>query len=300
MKKFLLFVLSLTICLIIVDRVFGYVNLFLMRHATGGQTYCQDYICFHSNEDIIMLGSSRMRHHYNPQILEDSLGLTCYNAGEDGAGIILNYGFYKMITNRYNPKWIIYDVTNFDMYLGDDNSKYLGWLRKFYDEPGIKEIVWSVSQDEKIKNLSYLYRYNTRCIATFADYIHPVRSYIKGFSPIEGTLNYDPKQNNYNMREVDSLKLGYLNKLINDTKSRGIKLVFVASPQYDTYPGNNYCQPIEVICKKSNIPFWNYFYDSTISGKKEFFKDREHLNEKGSSLFSIELTNRLRAFISNK
>ena len=99
------------------------------------------------------------------------------------------------------------------------------------------------------------------------------------------------------MREVDSLKLTYIEALIDDTKERGIKLVFVASPQYDTYSGNSYCKPIELICEKECIPFWNYFYDSNISGKKELFKDREHLNTEGSTMFSSVLANRLHEFL---
>ena len=72
--------------LVVVDVTFGYLNRFMIKGAKGGQTYCQDYICNHSNEDIIMMGSSRMRHHYNPVIIEQLTGMSCYNAGEDGGG----------------------------------------------------------------------------------------------------------------------------------------------------------------------------------------------------------------------
>ncbi len=297
MRKFLLYIFAIAASLIIVDRAFGYANQYMMRRSSGGQTFCQNYVCFDSNEDIIMMGSSRMRHHYNPIIIEDSLGMTCYNAGEDGAGIILNYGYFKMITNRYLPKLIIYDVTNFDMYVGDDNSKYLGWLRKFYDEPGIKDIVCSVSKSEGLKNISYLYRYNTRCIATLADFIHPVRSYVKGYSPIEGILNYDPKQNNYDERVADSLKLNYLSKLIDEAKERGVMIVFLASPQYDTYEGNSYYHPVESLCEQKKVPFWNYFYCPVLSGNKLFFQDREHLNKEGSTIFTNMIVDRLKSLV---
>ena len=31
------------------------------------------------NTEIVLLGSSRCYHHFNPQVFEDSLGLSCYN-----------------------------------------------------------------------------------------------------------------------------------------------------------------------------------------------------------------------------
>ena len=59
-------------------------------------------------------------------MISDSLGVSCYNAGESGCGIILAYGRLLMILERYTPKAIIYEVTpDFDYLDGKDNHKYL-------------------------------------------------------------------------------------------------------------------------------------------------------------------------------
>ena len=285
MKKLLTNIFLLILILVVVDVAFGYANRYMIKGAKGGQTYCQEYICNHSNEDIIMMGSSRMRHHYNPDVIIEGTGMTCYNAGEDGGGIILNYGFYQMLIQRYTPKVIIYDLTEFDFYKGD-NEKYLGWLRKYYDNSKVKGIIDDISSTEAIKNISNLYRYNTRCIATMGDYLHPVRSYNKGFSAIDGIIDYEVIPQKFSREDVDEVKMKYLIKLIEDTRNKGIQLYLFSSPQYEALEGNDYYAPIDSLSKQYGVSFFNHFYDSDISWHKEFFHDKGHMNGAGANLFS--------------
>lgn len=299
MKKLLVNLLVLIIILAVVDFVFGYVNRTMIKGAKGGQTYCQEYICNHSSEDIIMMGSSRMRHHYNPDVIQGGLNMSCYNAGEDGGGIILNYGFYQMLTQRYIPKMILYDLTEFDFYKGD-NEKYLGWLRKYYDNPKVKEIIDDVSPTEAVKNLSNLYRYNTRCIATMGDYFHPVRTYNKGYSAIEGVIDYDVVPQKYERQEVDQVKMKYLTTFIENAQKKGIRLVLFASPQYEAEKGNDYYEPIEELASKYGVLFFNHFYDEDISWHKEFFHDKGHMNGRGADYYSDKIVRELVATDVNK
>ena len=112
MKKFLLKVVLFLACVVIMDLVFGYGFSWLRSHAKGGSTANCEYIANRVEEDIIILGSSRATHHYIPQIIEDSLGMSCYNCGEEGNGVILAYGRLKMLTNRYKPQLILYEITS--------------------------------------------------------------------------------------------------------------------------------------------------------------------------------------------
>lgn len=293
MKKLFVDILILLLFLIVVDVLFGYANRFMIKGAKGGQTYCQEYICNHSNEDIIMMGSSRMRHHYNPDVISEGTGMTCYNAGEDGGGIILNYGFYQMLTLRYTPKIILYDLTEFDFYEGD-NEKYLGWLRKYYDNPKVKEIIDDVSPSEAVKNLSNLYRYNTRCIATIGDYFHPVRTYNKGYSAINGVIDYEVIPQKFERQEVDQVKMGYLVKFIEDTRDKGIELFLFASPQFEAEKGNDYYAPIDSLAKEYGVHFFNHFYDENISWHKEYFHDKGHMNGDGANYYSEMIVSELK------
>ena len=192
MKKFTLKICIFFICIIFIDFLFGGVCSYLNSHAKGGDTKSHYYISNQSTEDVIILGSSRAIHHYIPSILSDSLNLSVYNGGVDGNGIIFLYGRLKIITDRYTPKIVIYDA-NIDFDIKDnDNTKYLNWLKRFYDKPGIDSLFSTISHAEKYKMQSNLYRYNTSFIQITSDNISP-KQVVKngGYKPIYGEMDYD-------------------------------------------------------------------------------------------------------------
>ena len=234
MKKFLLKVGLFFLALFVVDRVLGMVFAYMGDHAKGGYIGHHKYVTDKADEDILIFGSSRAIHHYNPQIISDSLGMTCYNCGQDGNGIILFYGLWQMIKERHQPKMIIYDVNSgFDLYEGESNQKYLGWLRADYDRSGVKQIFAAVDPTEKYKMMSLLYRYNSKFMQNITDYVHPIFGIEgNGFLPFKGRLDKmkikEKKRTGATDRNVDSIKLDYIKKLIDETK--GIVMVFVASP----------------------------------------------------------------------
>lgn len=162
MKKFISKVILFLIGLVILDQLVGIGARYLVGHAKGGDTGLNNYICNQMEEECIIFGSSRGMHHYDPNIITDSLDMSCWNCSLDGNGIILMYGRYKMLSARYTPKMLIYDVqTSFDLLEGD-NHKYLGGLRYYYDRQGIDSIFWNVDKTERFKMMSNCYRYNSQ------------------------------------------------------------------------------------------------------------------------------------------
>ena len=293
MKKYLIKIVAFFAIVAVVDFAFGKVCDYLRDHTKGGFSGNVHYICEECNEDIIMMGSSRMKHHYVPQVFEDSLGLTCYNAGIDGNGIIMSYGFLEMILQRYTPKMIIYDVSRFDMYK-DDNTKYLGNLRAYYDKQGIPEIFNNVNASERWKMLSGLYRYNSDLLGLLSDNLRPMQSFEKGYWPIDKKMNYDPinKQKGKTM-EVDDLKVLYLRKFISLACEYDIPVAFVASPTYFGNELQHTYDPIIKICKEENVVFIDVNYDDAICSSKEYWADATHLNDEGAHLFSKKIQSKL-------
>ena len=191
MKRFLLKVSIFFALIFIIDRVFGSVLSYMSEKTRGGYTEHFRYITNKTNEDVLIFGSSRAVHHYNPEIITDSLGLSCYNCGQDGNGIILFYGWWKIISERYHPKYIIYDITNgYDLLVGEDNHKYLGWLKESYDNEEVKKIFADIDSTERYKMMSMLYRYNSKWHQIMADYLHPVYEFKdKGYLPLKGNID---------------------------------------------------------------------------------------------------------------
>ena len=72
----------------VIDCGFGVICDYLNSHSKGGDTKDRYYIAKQTSEDLLMMGSSRMHHHYVTEIVEDSLHMSAYNCGVDGNGIL--------------------------------------------------------------------------------------------------------------------------------------------------------------------------------------------------------------------
>lgn len=294
MKKFLLFLLKVGLyflALIIVDRALGGLFAYMGEHSKGGYVGHHVYVTDKTNEDILVFGSSRAIHHYNPQIITDSLGMTCYNCGQDGNGIVLFYGLWQMIKERYQPKMIIYDVsTDFDLFEGESNQKYLGWLRMDYDRPGVKQIFSIIDSTEKYKMMSMLYRYNSKFMQNLTDYVHPIFGIEgNGFLPLDGEMDrmkIREEKGEKLARQVDSIKLSFISKLIEESK--GIELMFVASPTWYGSDVRDY-QSIKEICDSKGVRFIDFSDAEKYVHNNQWFKDGTHLNARGADEFTRDL-----------
>jgi len=298
MGKFLLKVAIFLVIVAGVDQVIGFAFKRLEQGAKGGFTFRDNYICDKLETDILIMGSSRCVRHYNPQIFSDSLGLTCYNAGQMGNGIILNYGRLKMIDERKKPSVVIYDLhPEFDILLNEDDHKYLTWLKSHYERDGIADIFDRVDRTEKYKMFSQMYRYNSRMVELLTDYLHPITDARgDGFSPLLGALDkskirlagVEEKNEQY---VFDSLKIQYINQMIDELE--GSKLYIVVSPIWYGMDTLQF-QPVKRTCKERGIPFIDFSNSPKYVHNDDYFKDGLHMNDMGADEFSRDLATILR------
>lgn len=288
MKKYLIKIILFFAAIVVIDILFGIACQYMNDHSKGGGVKSRYYVCKESTEDVLVFGSSRAKHHYVPDIIEDSLKMTCYNTGEDGNGIIMCYGFLKMITERYTPKLIIYDVTVFDIF-EDDNMKYLDLIKPFYYEKGIDSIFWSVEPKTRIMMLSNLYRYNTTCLRVLGNYIHPMTNYPKGYLALNRTMDYEPEIKEEKELTVDTLKIHYFEEFIRLAQNKGVSLVCCVSPSYKAPADDKKYESIKSLCKQYQVPFLYYGSNPVISREYIYFQDRTHMNDEGARMYTSEL-----------
>lgn len=291
MKRFLCKVVVIIVCLVVIDILIGLASRRMLANAKGGYFFRSNYICNEATEDIMIFGSSRAEYQYNPTIISDSLGMTCYNCGYSGNGIILNYGLYNIVRHRFTPKVVIYDIfPPYDLLDGNDNHKYLQLLKLYYNRPGIPEIFDSVDKTEKLKMLSRMYRYNSCFISVISNcLLHKQASYQNGFTPLKGEIDIKgigEERIKPHPVQFDSLKLGYLNKFIE--MSRDVKLVFVISPTPFGMDPANY-SPVEKMCEENDILLVNFANDPKYNENFALFKDAGHLNSVGADEFTKDL-----------
>lgn len=296
MKRFIIRILAFLLLMFVIDRGVGLGMRYMQEHAKGGFTEHHNRIINNTSDDVLIFGSSRAIHHYNPQIIEDSLKLSCYNCGQNGNGIVLFYGWWQLIKNRHMPKIVIYDIyPEFDLLRGENNQKYLGLLRSKYENDLIKEIFYSIDPNERYKMQSMMYRYNSNFLQYILDYIHPkFHARNDGFYQLSGELDeMKVKKGNKETKQlqVDPLKLYLFKKLVIDMKKHNVQLIFVVSPIWYGKESSQFeaLKSLRNIYEKHNILFLNYYNSLKYVKNNKLFKDGSHLNARGADEFTKEL-----------
>lgn len=287
MKKLLVKLFVFALLFVSIDTIIGKSLSAIIAKAKGGDTGKNSEIVDGTTADIILFGSSRCDHHYDPRIIADSLGCSCYNAGRDGNGILLMYPYYEMMSARYHPRLIIYDISSFDL-AEDDYAKYLGWLRQFYGRPQADSMAWSIDPNEKYKMISQAYRFNGKGLQIISDAIRPVQHDILGYKPLYGTLNYEPETESGNNKQkpIDSFKERYLVRFIQDCKRNKTKLVFMVSPTYGQTHHFAYYEALSKLCRENEVPFFYNQNDGRFVNNRNFFRDKVHLNNVGAEVYT--------------
>lgn len=287
MRKFIIRLALFGVIIYGLDRICGCLGSYLVQHAKGGDTFLSNYVCNSANEEVMIFGSSRAVLHYDPNIFEDILGITCYNCGKEGNGIILMYGRYLLMSEHHVPKILLYEVTpEFDMGI-KDNHTFLGGLRYYYNRDGISAIFDEVDKTEKIKMMSMCYIYNSAFPILMSDNIHPLRNADKGYRPNDIVMDYEPKRSTLTEKvfEYDTLKLSYLQKLIDECKRNGTKLYLCISPEYKANSDTIF-NPVLEMAERNQVLVINHYCDTAFVNERNLFKDSWHMNRKGATKYS--------------
>lgn len=299
MKKFIVKFILFAILVLVLDVTFGLICGYMYRNAKGGTTKALNHLIQDCDLDILVMGSSRAHCHYDDKMIEDSLGLSCYNTGVEGNGIIMMYGLYKLMEHK--PRIVLYDVEpSFDIYeYSDDrnNTRYISTL-KFYNTEEVRDIIRQIDPSLAYKNLCSFYRYNTKFITVAKDYFvtSPVKSY--GYEPAFGEMTKEPVATENKELKIDSTKYHFFERFINETKKDGVQLFVIASPKYG-YDGVT-LRPVKDLCKMNDVPFYDYSNEESFQ-KIELFKEPMHMNKKGAFIYTDSIINMLRVFrLDNK
>lgn len=304
MTKFVKKVLLFFVLIAIIDIASGFGFNHLRSHAKGGDTQKNYYISEQCRDDILIFGSSRAARHYDPRVLEDSLGMTCYNCGEQGCGIITAYARYGMIKARWTPKMVVYEVTpNFDYFKTDDYSKYLGKIRQYANKPIVRNLYIELSDElEFIRLISNMYKNNSFIVHNLIDNLSK-KGIEKGYKPLNGTLNVpsEIRKGNVASNVFDSLKYSYIEKMIVEMKKDNVPLCLVVSPvftnQENAKEGEKEYKPVIKLCEQYNIPFINHTFMAGISDNPFLFHDLGHLNREGANLYSKAICRDLKKYL---
>lgn len=294
-NSYIRFILKLIILIAIVfvfDRIGGKIlEHFYFRQENGFQ-YRTTYTIEETKADILIFGSSRSNHHYHPEVFENKLRLSYYNAGRDGNYIFYHAAVLKGVLKRYTPKIIILDFVSGELEKDQLSYDRLSSLLPYYkSHPEMRPTIRLKSKNENLKLLSRIYPYNSSIFAIAAgnaDFNKKRNSDIKGYIPLNkkwtGSARIDSIAGS---NEIDSLKIRTYESFITDCINNNVSLFVIISPYLiiTSEPTQSIVTGKE-IAKKYNIPFIDMSGDTLFLNSPELFADIHHLNDSGARVFS--------------
>lgn len=303
-KKIICGVLCFFVLLIAVDQIVGAWSEKMYYKSKYGIFHRQIYCLTESIDELMILGSSRAAHHYVPKIFEDSLGMSCYNAGSDGMCIYYHYGILAARIQRgYPPKMLVLDVIDTDVEVSEGSTFSLDaaldrYLPHYGEFAEIDSMFTFNGWTEKVKLMSKTYKYNSKLVQTIkCNYIPWPED--RGYEALNGIMEVtdrdkvsDVFSSNVEQPNIEKRKLVYLQKFIDDCKANNIKLVMSYSPYYKRITPQS-IRMIEQFAKENDVSFLNYGEDARFQ-KSEYFQDEGHLNDTGAKIYSKEIVSMLK------
>jgi hypothetical protein len=295
-KKYILKIVGLLLVLFLLDTVIGYfLNKYYFAQTHGESAVLTSTIDNPTSQkgDLLIFGSSKAKRNYNPQILSDSLLITCYNAGYDGLGILYSNALFDIIIDKYEPRIVILDII----------SDELDYLSLSYDQlavlnPYAKKypVLWKTlllkSPFEKIKHISKIYPHNSSLNKIVMDKWKKQSEEINinGYTPKCGIWNEPLQSVSLSDTQLDQNKINAFNAFLEKCVQRKLKVYIVFSPEYRKF--ENDTRSITYIkekCKALNIEFITYQNNENFFNN-QFFRDVRHLNNFGADAFSSDIS----------
>lgn len=297
--KYLLSVVAVVMAVVVVDKSIGIMMDFMWCSIPVTQDMGKGQ--FARNEvktDLVVVGSSRAAHHYDVNMLSDSLGLSAYNVGLAGCFFLDNCCVLHALMERYSPRIIILEIAADAMYEEATNNLE-GLYHYYWNDPYVKDIVdkedgWQTG----VKLMSSLYRHNANSFKTIGYGIKGLRAG-KGEDPLHGyvPIRYREKRKELELKEsatdrtgltVSQWKVDLLHGLLATAKEKNIDVYVITSPSFHSPNTKNdkSTSAIEAACRSCDASYWDYSSEPLFLENPRWFNDGAHLNEVGAREFS--------------
>lgn len=284
-------VLIVVVLVAIVDIAVGYVMDWMLPRTGNKGDLCLTNLGVNIIETpIVIVGSSRASHHYDPRIFADSLGKATYNVGTDGCFFTHNCCVINSILERYSPELIIWEFEPsylFEHSADDITSMYLYYNKRDYITKTLNEVL---PRGEVIKLNSDIYRYNSKFIRVLTRYLqnNSTPDEYSGYEPSAPKTLKEPlslvEKNSSPTSAIDSSKLYRFKETFENAKTKGVKIVLVNSPKYAIDTNVYMTDTVTNLCQEQEVTFIDC--SQLYINHPEYFNDATHLNSMGADLYT--------------
>lgn len=300
-KKIIFKLMKFLIILLIVDSIVGsFAKRIYFNQKTGKQARITKSLQV-VDDEILFFGSSRAARHYNPKIFENELGVSCYNTGVKGQGILFQSILLEIILKRTNPQLIILNIDESTLYKSNRAYDRIRDINPYYsDYPEIiKPYLSMKSSLVDLKLFLKSFQYNSTIVHAIKYYFFPQED-IKGFLPLYGEIKANQNKIDVKSNQGKILDENFINALysfVYASQKYNFKLIFIKSPnlRYYDFSKSESINKIKEISEKNQIPFVDFSNNEIFLEKYSLFYDNSHLNIKGSDLLSNLLAEKIKS-----
>ena len=299
--KFAYKLLILLAIMFTVDRIGGSIMAYFYEKEPQGDAAAFSHAIENPNEDILIYGSSRALHTYDPRVFQKQLNFSCFNCGRNASTIIYHAAILPSALSRKGPlpKAIVLDITPKELSWrnGEDGNAILASMILPYVNKNkqFEKMAKDLFPKELIKaKVSKLYPYNSMILNIIRNYSAKSNDNIEGYVPLFGTkASHQPISLNFNA-EVDNYAKDKLEFFIKEVTSRHIPLYVIISPAFvNPFPDTKSEIATKELLAHYHVPLWDYSIDTTFQ-KRKYFYDNVHLNENGATVFSNFIAKRIK------
>lgn len=284
-KKLILFI---ALFWLVSSSIYLIIN-YMYFNSFGGNSGAQMNHVIRTDYDAYIFGSSRASRHYDPMLISQRLGLSCFNAGCDRKNATYQYGLLQLLLKSHVPKLIIYEIGDLSESL---NGGTIDLYPYYYQNSFIRQLLNQRDYWAKSKFLFPLYSYNLKVFTVAKGFILSTPPFETGFRPKEGRMHpgevrrIKKTANIVSPEEpIDYKALENFKNFVRICNENKIELIFCHSPSYapSQAPG---LEKIKAIAATIDAPIYLYGEHESFMYQPELFKDAIHLNREGAKLFT--------------
>lgn len=300
--QFTVMAIALIISLFLLDFSIGKLGDYIITKLpdNSGQIAKGVYRMDRLNTDVVILGSSRGLHHYVTISLKDSINqytkgsYTAFNASIRGKAIDCNSCAAESIIDRYAPKLLIFEVSEYEL-SGDYINTDMDFLAPLYTSNRFaQQYIDSLTWKKRIKYFSGLYRYNWKIPQIASSFF--LQNEGTGYEPIFHVMNSIPESQVESPVVINKLCLHHFCRVLRTAKEKNINLIVVTSPWFRPSLSNT---AIFNVCAQFGIPYIDMSNHELFNAHPELFQDPKHLNNNGAHVFTEILFDQLKPYLTN-